>query len=71
MAIDFFWRLPTHGCHRSIRRSTNDRGDWSPLAPGNVAPGLNSHGEDDEAARSAPHDVGGGRLGLHARHVVA
>lgn len=47
MAIDFFWRLPTHGCHRSIRRSTNDRGDWSPLIPGNVAPGLNSRGEDD------------------------
>lgn len=47
MAIDFFWRLPTHGCHSSIRRSSYDRGDWSPLQPGNIAPGLTGDGGDD------------------------
>ena len=47
MSIDFFWRLPTHGCHSSIRRGSYNRGDWSPLAPGNQSPGLNAQGEDD------------------------
>lgn len=47
MSIDFYWRLPTHGCHASIRHGSYDRGDWSPLAAGNIAPGLDRHGEDD------------------------
>ena len=47
MSIDFFWRLPTHGCHSSIRRGNYDRGDWSPTSPSNLAPGLNAAGEDD------------------------
>ncbi|MBY8821203.1 LLM class flavin-dependent oxidoreductase [Sphingomonas colocasiae] len=47
MSIDFYWRLPTHGCHASVRRGSYDRGDWSPLAPGNQAPGLTADGEDD------------------------
>lgn len=47
MSIDFYWRLPTHGCHASIRGSSYDRGDWSPLRAGNVAPGLTASGEDD------------------------
>ncbi|MEN3746196.1 LLM class flavin-dependent oxidoreductase [Sphingomonas sp. HF-S3] len=47
MSIDFYWRLPTHGCHASLRHSAYDRGDWSPLRPGNVAPGLDRDGEDD------------------------
>jgi len=47
MWIDFYWRLPTHGCHESLRHSAYDRGDWSPVKAGNVAPGLNRNGEDD------------------------
>ncbi|MCW2404629.1 alkanesulfonate monooxygenase [Sphingobium sp. B1D7B] len=47
MTIDFYWRLPTHGCHDSIRTSGYERGDWSPLKPGNVAPGLTRDGEPD------------------------
>lgn len=47
MTIDFYWRLPTHGCHSSIRHGNYDRGDWSPLGPGNVAPGLASDGGGD------------------------
>lgn len=47
MTIDFYWRLPTHGCHGSIRHSAYDRGDWSPLGAHNVAPGLDRYGEDD------------------------
>ena len=40
MSIDFYWRIPTHGCSSSIRQRNSNRGDWSPLAPGNQAPGL-------------------------------
>lgn len=47
MAIDFFWRLPTHGCHSSVRHGSYNRGDWSPLQPGNQAPGLTAAGDDD------------------------
>ena len=47
MSIDFYWRLPTHGCHNSLQTSGYERGDWSPLAPGNVAPGLDRDGEAD------------------------
>ena len=31
MSIDFYWRLPTHGCHNSLQTSGYERGDWSPL----------------------------------------
>jgi alkanesulfonate monooxygenase len=47
MTIDFHWRLPTHGCHSSVRRGNYDRGDWSPSSPENLAPGLDRVGEDD------------------------
>lgn len=47
MSIDFYWRLPTHGCHGSLRDTAYDRGDWSPTTQRNVAPGLNRDGEDD------------------------
>lgn len=47
MTIDFYWRLPTHGCHSTIRHGVYDRGDWSPLASGNQAPGLDAAGQDD------------------------
>ena len=38
MSIDFYWRLPTHGCHATIRRGSYDRGDLSPLQAGNQTP---------------------------------
>lgn len=38
--IDFFWRLPTHGCSSSIRNPNLTRGDWVQLQPGNQAPGV-------------------------------
>lgn len=47
MSIDFFWRLPTHGCHSSIRRGNYDRGDWSPTDAHHLAPGLDGAGGDD------------------------
>ena len=47
MAIDFYWRLPTHGCHSSIRRSSYNRGDWSPTGAHHQAPGLDAAGRDD------------------------
>jgi alkanesulfonate monooxygenase len=47
MPIDFYWRLPTHGCHGTIRHGVYDRGDWSPIAPGNIAPGVGRDGGDD------------------------
>jgi alkanesulfonate monooxygenase len=47
MAIDFYWRLPTHGCHGSIRHGNYDRGDWSPITGSHIAPGLDRQGEDD------------------------
>lgn len=47
MSIDFYWRLPTHGCHNSLQTSGYERGDWSPLQPGNIAPGLSRDSELD------------------------
>lgn len=47
MTIDFHWRLPTHGCHSTIRNTNYDRGDWSPIASENIGPGLDAQGEDD------------------------
>ncbi len=47
MTIDFYWRLPSHGCHGSLRDTAYDRGDWSPTGARNVAPGLDRNGEDD------------------------
>jgi len=46
MSIDFYWRIPTHGCSSSIRHRNSNRGDWSPLAPGNQAPGLRNGAPD-------------------------
>lgn len=46
MSIDFFWRIPTHGDHATIRKHSLNRGDWSPLDLGNQAPGL-YRGEPD------------------------
>ncbi|MGK2287062.1 LLM class flavin-dependent oxidoreductase [Pedomonas sp. V897] len=47
MTIDFYWRLPTHGCHSSLRHHAYDRGDWSPTGPHHIAPGLDASGADD------------------------
>jgi alkanesulfonate monooxygenase len=47
MTIDFYWRLPTHGCHSSIRTHDYDRGDWSPTDAYHIAPGLDAGGEAD------------------------
>ena len=47
MSIDFYWRLPTHGCHASIRHGSYDRGDWSPPGPHKITPGLTRDGEED------------------------
>ncbi|MFI6519393.1 LLM class flavin-dependent oxidoreductase [Spirillospora sp. NPDC050679] len=39
MPIDIYWRIGTHGDQSSLRRRTISRGDWSPGAPGRIAPG--------------------------------
>lgn len=46
MSVDFYWRIPTHGCSSDLRQRSLNRGDWSPLQPGNQAPGL-FHGAHD------------------------
>jgi alkanesulfonate monooxygenase len=46
MSIDFYWRIPTHGCSASIRSLSFNRGDWAALAPGNQAPGWLDGGPD-------------------------
>ncbi|MGW4473148.1 LLM class flavin-dependent oxidoreductase [Nonomuraea sp. NPDC004354] len=40
MPVDIYWRIGTHGDQPSLRRRTPSRGDWAPLAPGNLAPGV-------------------------------
>lgn len=46
MTVDFYWRIPSHGCSSSIRHYSNNRGEWSPLDYGNQAPGLRNGVED-------------------------
>jgi alkanesulfonate monooxygenase len=45
MSVEFYWRLPLHGCHGDLAKDAN-RGDWSALRPGNITPGLR-RGEPD------------------------
>ncbi|MDE1150268.1 MAG: LLM class flavin-dependent oxidoreductase [Azospirillaceae bacterium] len=45
MTVEFYWRLPLHGCHGNLAKTAN-RGDWTPLRAGNIAPGLRD-GEPD------------------------
>jgi len=47
MSTEFYWRLPTHGCHSSIRRHSIDRGDWSATDAHHIAPGLDAAGQSD------------------------
>jgi alkanesulfonate monooxygenase len=46
MSIDVYWRLPLHGCKGELRAGRANRGDWSPPAVGNLAPGFASGGSD-------------------------
>jgi alkanesulfonate monooxygenase len=39
-SIDIYWRIGTHGDQRSLRRRLVTRGDWSPVGPGSITPGL-------------------------------
>jgi alkanesulfonate monooxygenase len=39
MTVEFYWRLPLHGCHGNLAKGAN-RGDWETLRPGGIAPGL-------------------------------
>ena len=50
--VQFHWRLPTHGDRADVALPNDTRGDWGPLKPGNVAPGL----VGEEADGSAYHD---------------
>jgi alkanesulfonate monooxygenase len=40
MAVEFYWRMPMHGCHSNLRKGGLSRGDWSVLRSGNQAPGV-------------------------------
>lgn len=46
MAIDIFWRIPTHGEPASLRRRDPFRGDWSPAGDFQTQPGLAGGRED-------------------------
>ena len=37
--VDVYWRIGMHGDQSTLRRRAETRGDWAPLAPGNLAPG--------------------------------
>src|SRR3954462_10474336 len=46
MAIDVYLRLPLHGCKGGLGYGRANRGDWSPPAAGNIAPGFASGDSD-------------------------
>jgi len=47
MPIDVYWRLPMHGCKGEIGIGRANRGDWSQLVAGNLAPGVGHNGADE------------------------
>ncbi|GII60225.1 alkanesulfonate monooxygenase [Sphaerisporangium krabiense] len=46
MSIDIYWRIGTHGDQPSLRRRVTSRGEWAPVVPGSLAPGVR-HGRRD------------------------
>src|SRR5580692_5561632 len=46
MAIDIYWRIPTHGDKGALRHQLT-RGDWTPTHPGSIAPGWRGSAPDD------------------------
>ncbi|MFC4121538.1 LLM class flavin-dependent oxidoreductase [Nonomuraea zeae] len=40
MSIDIYWRIGTHGDQQSLRRRVSSRGEWAPVVPGSLAPGV-------------------------------
>jgi alkanesulfonate monooxygenase len=46
MSIDVYWRLPMHGCKGEFAIQGYNRGDWNPVVPGNLAPGVRDAGAD-------------------------
>ncbi|MEU9891235.1 LLM class flavin-dependent oxidoreductase [Sphaerisporangium sp. NPDC051011] len=40
MSIDIYWRIGTHGDQPSLRRRVSSRGEWAPVVPGSLAPGV-------------------------------
>ncbi len=53
MAVEFFWRIPTHGDGRTPGSKGWNRGDWKPAKPGSIAPGANGAGYIDYMAQVA------------------
>lgn len=46
MSIDFYWRIGMHGDQPSLRRRVVSRGDWAPVVPGSLTPGVRNGGRD-------------------------
>jgi len=46
MAIDIYWRIPTHGDKGALRHQLT-RGDWTPTYPGSIAPGWRGNAPDE------------------------
>jgi alkanesulfonate monooxygenase len=46
MAIDIYWRIPTHGDKGALRHQLT-RGDWTPTHPGSIAPGWRGNAPDE------------------------
>jgi alkanesulfonate monooxygenase len=40
MPLDIYWRIGTHGDQPSLRRRAPSRGDWAPVVPGSLTPGI-------------------------------
>ncbi|MFC3978774.1 LLM class flavin-dependent oxidoreductase [Streptosporangium jomthongense] len=40
MSVDIYWRIGTHGDQPSLRRRVASRGEWAPVVPGSLAPGV-------------------------------
>jgi alkanesulfonate monooxygenase len=40
MPVDIYWRIGTHGDQQSLRRPVSSRGEWAPVVPGSLTPGV-------------------------------
>jgi alkanesulfonate monooxygenase len=47
MPVDIYWRIGTHGDQPSLRRRTASRGEWAPVVPGSLAPGIRDGRRDE------------------------
>ena len=47
MAVEYFWRIPTHGDGRSVALAGWNRGDWTPATHRHITPNARSGFHDE------------------------